>query len=92
MFFSISHQHQENFPDHYEMGPLVVNTDSGWTQIQVGSATVVYKGYADEFDLVARLDDIVLQTQPCYTGNFCVLVYVNGCLEIKTDRYRSFPI
>jgi len=92
MFFSISQQRQENFPDHYEMGALVVNTDSGWTHSQVGSAHVVYKGYADEFGLAEHLEDIVLQTRPLYTGNFCVLVYLNGCLEIKTDRYRSFPI
>ena len=92
MFFSISREHQENFPNQYQMGPLVVNTDSGWAHRQVGSATVVYKGYADEFDLDENLDDIVLQTQPRHTGNFCVFVYLNNCLEIKTDRYRSFPI
>lgn len=92
MFFSISREHQENFPNQYQMGPLVVNTDSGWAHSQVGSATVVYKGYADEFDLSQNLHNILLQPQPCYTGNFCVFVYQNNCLEIKTDRYRSFPI
>jgi hypothetical protein len=92
MFFSISKHPQLNFPNQYQMGPLVVNTDLGWTQGTIGNATVVYKGYADEFDLSENLENIVLQSQPQHTGSFCVFVYQNQLLEIKTDRYRSFPI
>ena len=92
MFFSISQQTQKNFPNQYQLGQLVINTDSGWNECSVGDVTVVYKGYADDFDLSQNLNKIVLQTQPVYTGNFCVLVYLNDSLQIKTDRYRGFPV
>ena len=92
MFFHIADQHQENYPGHWHLGSFHVSTDSGWQLQQVGTAQVLYKGYADVAPLENRLLDIVLQTTPHILGNFCALVLVDNTLTIQTDRYRSFPI
>lgn len=92
MFFHIANQPQENYPCHWQLGSFHVSTDSGWQVQQVGSAQVLYKGYADNGNLSDLLMDIVLQTTPNFLGNFCALVLVDGALSIQTDRYRSFPI
>jgi hypothetical protein len=92
MFFHISDQYQENYPGHWHLGGFHVSTDSGWQLRQIGTAQVLYKGYADAAPLEDLLLDIVLQTTPQILGNFCVLVLVDNTLTIQTDRYRSFPI
>jgi hypothetical protein len=92
MFFSISKQLQENFPCHYTAGQFVINTDVGWKQELVGNFTVVYKGYADNFDLSSNLELVIAQPQPVASGNFCALVYLNDCITIHSSRDRSFPI
>ncbi len=92
MFFHISDQLQENYPCHWHLGSFCVSTDSGWQLEQVGTAQVLYKGYADRVELTDLLMDVVLQTTPHVLGNFCVLVVVDNTLTIQTDRYRSFPI
>jgi hypothetical protein len=92
MFFSISQHNQSNFPVQYQVGKFVVNTDTGWTQASVGNKTVVYKGYADQFDLSKNLELVLAQTEPMILGNFCAIVSSGDAIEIKSDRYRSFPI
>ena len=92
MFFHIADQHQENYPGHWHLGGFHVSTDSGWHLEQVGTAQVLYKGYADAAPLENLLLDVVLQTTPHIQGNFCALVVVDDTLTIQTDRYRSFPI
>lgn len=94
MFFSIGKQSQENFSNFYQLGPFYINTDSGWNSTSVGPYHCVYKGYADTMDMIAAVDQIIHQDEPELLGNFCVLVYNSETknLEIKSDRYRSFPI
>jgi len=92
MFFSISKQLQENFPCHYTAGEFVISTDSGWRCELVGNSTVVYKGYADEFDLSSNLELVISQSESVASGNFCALVYLNNCITIHSSRDRSFPI
>jgi hypothetical protein len=74
------------------MGSFSVSTDPGWQLRQIGTAQVLYQGYADAAPVEDLLLDIVLQTTPQILGNFCVLVVVDNTLTIQTDRYRSFPI
>jgi hypothetical protein len=92
MFFHIADQPQENYPDHWHLDNFHVSTDSGWQLEQVGTAQILYKGYADGAELADLLMDIVLQTTPHILGSFCALVVADGTLTIQTDRYRSFPI
>jgi hypothetical protein len=92
MFFHIAHQPQENYPCHWQLGSFCVSTDLGWQLEQVGTAQVLYKGYADRAELTDLLMDIVLQTTPRMLGNFCAMVMVDDTLTIQSDRYRSFPI
>lgn len=94
MFFSISLNRKENFSEFFRLGNFDVNTDAGWQIHQQGSKTAVYKGYADQGTLLSLLDQILIQTEPKLTGNFCAIVYDSntGTVEIKTDRYRGFPI
>ena len=94
MFFSISKEEKQNFPNHYRLGNFVINTDNGWTLHNSDSWTAVVKGYADHSQLSLLLDDIVNQVTPKFTGNFCAIVYnkQHNNLKIQTDLYRSFPI
>lgn len=92
MFFHISNTEQRNYPNHWNLGSFVVSTDSGWHQTTLGTATILYKGYADIGPLDKLLEQILSQDEPCFTGNFCALVYDNDCIKIQTDRYRSFPV
>lgn len=92
MFFHIADQPQENYSHHWKLGSFYVSTDSGWQLQQIGTAQVLYKGYADAAPVEDRLLDLVLQTTPHILGNFCAMVLINDTLTIQTDRYRSFPI
>lgn len=92
MFFNIGHQPLENYPCHWHMGSFCVSTDQGWTTTTVGTAQILYKGYADQAPLENLLEQILFQTEPKLTGNFCALVLVDDAIEIQTDLYRSFPM
>ena len=92
MFFNIGHQPLKNYPCHWRMGSFCVSTDQGWTKTTVGTAQILYKGYADQAPLENLLEQILFQTEPVLTGNFCALVLVDDAIEIQTDRYRSFPM
>jgi hypothetical protein len=94
MFFSITNQAKENFPNQYQLGKFVINTDNGWRTHNHGEWQTVYKGYADSGHLVLLLQDILNQDVPTHQGNFCVIAYNTNTnqLCIKTDVYRSFPI
>lgn len=92
MFFSIGHQPLENYPCHWHMGSFCVSTDRGWQRTTLGTAQILYKGYADRAPLEDLLEQILFQTEPVLTGNFCALVLIDDTIEIQTDRYRSFPI
>ena len=94
MFFSISHAQKDNFTDHYRFGKFFVSLDSGWQLTKIDNKSILYKGYADTESLDSLLEEIVNQSEPLFTGNFCVLIYYPNTEEIKirTDIWRSFPI
>lgn len=94
MFFSIAKQAKENFPNQYQLGEFVINTDNGWDVYNHGPWHVVYKGYADRGHLIDLLDDILAHDIPEHLGNFCAIAYNNQThqVSVKTDQYRSFPI
>lgn len=92
MFFNIGHAPLENYPCHWHMGSFVVSTDQGWQHTTVGTAEILYKGYADSAALSQLTKQILFQTEPMLTGNFCALVLADNTIKIQTDRYRSFPI
>jgi hypothetical protein len=94
MFFSISNQSFDNFPNHYKLGNFFVDTDNGWESHDNGQFFVLYKGYADCDALKNLIDQIIADSEPVLQGNFCLLAFdkYNQTLKIHTDRYRSFPI
>ena len=88
MFFNIGHTHLENYPCRWQLGSFSVSTDQGWTHTTLGTAEILYKGYADTDSLDQLIEQIVFQTEPKLTGNFCAFVVINNTLQICTDRYR----
>lgn len=92
MFFNISKSYLNNYPNHWRLGNFYINADNGWCFRNLGSRDILYKGYADADSMDQLLEQIVELSEPQLTGNFCVLVYENDTIKIKTDRYRSFPI
>lgn len=94
MFFSISKNKQDNFTSSYNVNSVWINVDSGWTVDDLGSMVVIYKGYADNCCISNNLQEIFSSDEPFDTGNYCVF-FANkhtGLVDIKTDRYRGFPI
>ena len=95
MFFAISPGPQNNFSKTYQLSPtFTVSTDEGWHHTSVGRYQLVFKGYADAARLDTLLDEIVTQHEPKLLGNFCAIVFdsVTDTVQVKSDRYRSFPI
>jgi len=92
MFFSITHHPDTNFSHQWHSPSLVVNTDAGWNHVVIDNQLVVYKGYAESGVLIDLLPAILQQSEPTMLGNFCAIVIGSDTLQIKTDRYRSFPI
>lgn len=92
MFFHIDHTFNGNFPDHWTLGMFCVSTDPGWKRVLIFGMDILYKGYADSAPLESLLEQIIIQSAPRLTGNFCVIAVCDGSLQIQTDRYRSFPI
>jgi len=94
LFFSITSTPQTNYSHFYHLGPFAVSTDAGWHRFDTDRYSCVYKGYADSARLEDLLDQIVTQGEPKLFGNFCVLVYDNQeqHLQVKSDRWRSFPL
>lgn len=94
MFFSITTEVKDNFSQSYRIGSFNVYTDTGWSQSSIGNHLVLYKGYADIGTMETLLPTIVHQQEPQLRGNFCAIVFdpATNTIQIKTDRYRSFPI
>jgi hypothetical protein len=92
MFFHISQTPQENYPCQWQLDSFAIGTDNGWKHITVGPVQILYKGYADLAPMESLLGQVMFQSMPHFTGNFCALVVVNDTLTIQTDRYRSFPV
>ena len=94
MFFSVGQSSKSNFSNHYRFGEFFIDTDAGWQTFESATHCVLYKGYVDSGTWADSLPTIISQTQPVLLGNFCafVLDVTTGIVQIKTDRYRSFPI
>jgi len=92
MFFNITNSKLENYPCHWRLAGLYVNTDPGWTLATIGKKQILYKGYADVNSLDCLLEQIANQNEPVLTGNFCALVAEENTIKIKSDRNRSFPV
>lgn len=83
MFYNIGPVHLNNYPDHYQLGPFAISTDPGWHC----QGDYVYKGYLDH----GRLDRLLEQAHSL-PGNYTVLYYDGDCLQIRTNRYRSYRL
>lgn len=92
MFFSISNKKDSNFPNHIKLGKLFINLDNGWKTSKIGNNQVLYKGYADDFELSLGLSAVIDTKLPIIKGNFCVIVFDNDKITIKSSKDRSFPI
>jgi len=92
MFFHISKRPQENYPCQWQLGSFAISTDNGWKHLVVGNVQILYKGYADVGPMESLLGQVIFQSSPHLTGNFCALIVVHDTLTIQTDRYRGFPI
>ena len=92
MFFSISKQKLGNFPVNIHCHKFWINLDPGWTVEHRDNFTVIFKGYADDFNLKSNIDKILEQSQPNFLGNFCLLKISSSAVEMFTDLYRSFPV
>lgn len=94
MFFELKPTKDSNFPCHHQLtNSLVLNTDHGWTDMNVDGVRCVYKGYNDtaltdqEF-----LSELVRNPVPKFTGNFLAFLVSGDSIIITHDIYRGTPI
>ena len=94
MFFSINSTPLGNFPNHIQLGKLYLNTDNGWTTVDVNNGVAVYKGYVNDVAIGSAVDDIIQNPEPYLDGNFCLIYfdYSTKLISIKHNLYRSFPL
>lgn len=94
MFFSISKVRRDNFSQSISAGDFFVNLDPGWEITETIGYIVYYKGYADDAPLLDLIPEILIDTEPRYTGNFCCIIFDKhkNCVSIKSDKFRGFPI
>lgn len=93
MFFSLSKQQDKNLVHHYELpNGLILSTDDGWSHATVTDHMVLYKGYVNHCTLEDCMEDLLLQTNPEYKGNFCAFIASNNSVRLVHDTYRAFPL
>jgi len=93
MFFSITKQIQPNFPYNHQTGNFVISLDEGWTSTtDANNNPIWFKGYLDQGILADAVLSIIEETEPTYSGNFCVIRCLADSVNIRSDRQRSFPI
>jgi len=92
MFFSLAHQVNQNFPNHYNLGRLVLNTDNGWQQTVIGQCKFVYKGYIETMAWTPEVL-IAIKDHQCQ-GNFLVFCFDQDTdiITLHTNQWRGFLI
>lgn len=92
MFFYISKQEKHNFPYNHKTKNFVISLDEGWTKCQIDDKIIWHKGYLDVGILSDCINDIINESSPTYSGNFCVIKVDKYGVSIYSDKTRSFPI
>jgi len=92
MFFSLAHQVNQNFPNNYNLGRLVLNTDNGWQQTTIGQCRFVYKGY---IETMAWTPEVLIDIKDHqHQGNFLVFSFNQDTdiITLHTNQWRGFLI
>lgn len=92
MFFSISKQPDPRFTIHHSERDRYLNLDSAWNFCEIYDKRMYYKGYCDSHKLEDIIIDFVDDTEPKYTGNFCIIRVGEHDITVTHDRNRSFPV
>jgi len=92
MFFNLAAFDDKNFPNHYRLGALVLNTDNGWILHEFEDAIFVFKGYVEALVLGKH----VLQNLEDHKelGNFVCFRYNKRThtISVMTNRWRGMLI
>lgn len=93
MIFYLSQAEQNEFQHNYKSKNFVVSLDKGWSQtVDANGNDVWYKGYLDQGDLGSQVLDIVEETTPTHSGNFCIIRVTDNGINLRSDNNRIFPI
>lgn len=93
MFFTISKNHQENFPYNHKTDNFIISLDEGWSEtVDADGNPIWFKGYLNQGNLSTNILNIIQETEPSYLGNFCVIHATPTSINLRSDRQRSFPI
>ena len=93
MFFSLSRQEDNNFPNCYRLGSFCLNTDQGWIHIVDRGLAVVYKGYCDDVNMIDNIGHLLTKgSLLSERGNFTVFLYKDSNILIKQSQLPSYQI
>jgi hypothetical protein len=92
MFFNLATLNDKNFPNHYRLGTLVLNTDNGWVLHDLEDAIFVVKGYVESMVLVG--DALQNLEDHKELGNFVCFKYSKRTqtISVMTNRWRGMLI
>ena len=92
MFFSLANESNRDFPNHYGLGKLVLNTDNGWQETIIDQCKFVYKGYIETMPWTP--DALVGMRDHQHQGNFLVFCFdhATGLTSLYTNQWRGFLI
>jgi hypothetical protein len=92
MFFSLAHQINQDFSNHYSLGRLVLNTDNGWQETMIDKCKFVYKGYIETMAWTPAVLVDIKDHQ--HQGNFLIFCFDpdTDTITLHTNRWRGFLI
>ena len=90
MFFELSKNKNQNYPNNYELkNGIFLNCDLGWQRIEYKNHIIFFKGYVlnaltdEEF-----YESIIKDPTPKFNGNFFSIV-VGETITITNDNCRG---
>jgi hypothetical protein len=92
MFFCLSKNPSDKFPNNYRFGSIYLNVDEGWKTTTLDNSTIVYKGYLYDSSIEEALPNIMSTDAPTFDGNFCAFKITDNSIEFFHSLYRTFPL
>lgn len=93
MFFELSKNKNQNYPNNYELKDgIIFNCDLGWQRVEYKNHIIFFKGYIlDKVKNEEFYESIINDPTPKFKGNFFSII-VGEIITITNDNNRGSPL